>query len=134
MLVYVDDIIVTGSSSAAVQTFIAALSSAFLFRDLGWLNAKISPLLPQFPPQVGPALAEPFSDPTRYCQVVGSLQYVTLTRPDLAFAVNRFCQYIHPPQDCHWEDVKRILRYLQSTKDLGMVIRPMTILSLFCLL
>jgi len=39
----------------------------------------------------------PFSDPTRFRQIVGALQYLTFTRPDIFFAVNRVCQYMHAP-------------------------------------
>ncbi|GJU04722.1 retrovirus-related pol polyprotein from transposon TNT 1-94 [Tanacetum coccineum] len=35
-------------------------------------------------------------------KVVGSLQYVTLSRPDIAFAVNKACQYMHAPTENHW--------------------------------
>jgi hypothetical protein len=34
---------------------------------------------------------------TRYKSIVGGLQYSTLTRPDLAFVVNKVCQYLHCP-------------------------------------
>ncbi|GKD31683.1 gag/pol polyprotein [Tanacetum coccineum] len=33
------------------------------------------------------------------CSVVGALQYVTLSRPDIAFAVEKVCQYMHAPTD-----------------------------------
>lgn len=38
---------------------------------------------------------EPFSDPTYFCSLVGKLQYLTLTRPDIQFAVNFVCQRMH---------------------------------------
>nr|GEV67949.1 hypothetical protein [Tanacetum cinerariifolium] len=56
-----------------------------------------------------------FSNPVKYRQVVGSLQYVTLSRPDIAFAVNKVCQYMHAPTENHWSAVKQILRYLHGT-------------------
>ncbi|KAK2986043.1 hypothetical protein RJ640_000293 [Escallonia rubra] len=62
----------------------------------------------------------PFSDPTKYCSVVGALQYLTITRPDIAFAVNRACQYMHSPSEEHWVAVKRILRYLKHTSSHGL--------------
>jgi hypothetical protein len=34
---------------------------------------------------------------TRYRSLVGGLQYLTLTQPDIAFAVNKVCQYLHSP-------------------------------------
>jgi hypothetical protein len=60
-----------------------------------------------------------FSDPTRFCQIVGALQYLTFTRPDICFAVNRVCQFMHAPTDSHWAAVKRILRYLKGTASYG---------------
>ncbi|GKD56773.1 putative RNA-directed DNA polymerase, partial [Tanacetum coccineum] len=64
-----------------------------------------------------------FSNPVKYRQVVSSLQYVTLSRPDIAFAVNKVCQYMHAPTENHWSAVKRILRYLHGTVKHGMLIR-----------
>lgn len=65
--------------------------------------------------------------------VVGGLQYLTMTRPDLSFAVNRVCQYVQAPTDVHWAAVKRILRYVKGTLDLGLKIQrsPNTTLSAF---
>lgn len=52
---------------------------------------------------------ELFDDPTLYCKVVGGLQYVTITRPGIAFAVNRVSQYMHKSLQFHWKAVKCIL-------------------------
>ena len=57
----------------------------------------------------------PLSDPSSYRSTVGSLQYLSLTRPDIAFAVNKVCQFMTKPTDLHWSAVKRILRYLKHT-------------------
>ncbi|GKB00615.1 putative RNA-directed DNA polymerase [Tanacetum coccineum] len=64
-----------------------------------------------------------FSNPVKYRQVVGSLQYVILSGPDIAFVVNKVCQYMHAPTQNHWSVVKRILRYLHGTAEHGMLIR-----------
>ncbi|GKD26976.1 retrovirus-related pol polyprotein from transposon TNT 1-94, partial [Tanacetum coccineum] len=64
-----------------------------------------------------------FSNPMKYQQVLGSLQYVTLSRPDIAFAVNKVCQYMHASTKNHWSAVKRILCYLHGTVEHGMLIR-----------
>lgn len=61
-----------------------------------------------------------FHDPTLYRSTVGTLQYVLLTRPDLSFAINHVCQYMHHPPQNHWTAVKWILRYLKATSMHGL--------------
>jgi histone deacetylase 1/2 len=63
-------------------------------------------------------------DATTYRSIVGGLQYLTLTRPDLSFAINRVCQFLHSPTEEHWAAVKRILRYINGTLDHGLLLRP----------
>jgi hypothetical protein len=41
-------------------------------------------------------------DSTKYRSMVGSLQYLTLTRPNIAYAVSKVCQYLHAPATVHW--------------------------------
>jgi histone deacetylase 1/2 len=62
-------------------------------------------------------------DITKYKSVVGALQYLTMTRPDISYSVNKVCQYLHAPTSVHWMAVKRIIRYLKHTMHLGMNIR-----------
>jgi histone deacetylase 1/2 len=59
-------------------------------------------------------------DSTQYRSIVGGLQYLTLTRPDLAYSVNKVCQYLHAPTTEHWTAVKRILRYVKDTVNTGI--------------
>ncbi|XP_071679420.1 uncharacterized mitochondrial protein AtMg00810-like [Lolium perenne] len=63
-------------------------------------------------------------DSTNYRSVVGGLQYLTLTRPDIAFSVNKVCQFLHAPTTVHWTAVKRILRYVKDTVDIGITFQP----------
>ncbi|KAK1632460.1 hypothetical protein QYE76_006775 [Lolium multiflorum] len=59
-------------------------------------------------------------DATEYRSIVGGLQYLTITRPDISFAVNRVCQYLHALRTTHWSAVKRILRYIRLTASYGL--------------
>ena len=52
----------------------------------------------------------PLSDATEYCSIVGALQYLTLTKPDICYAVNQVCQFMHALTTVHLQAVKRILR------------------------
>lgn len=63
---------------------------------------------------------------TRYCSIVGGLQYLTTNRPDLAFAVNKVCQFLSAPRCTHWAAVKRILRYVHGTLSHGLLLRRPT--------
>ncbi|XP_019160475.1 PREDICTED: uncharacterized protein LOC109157048 [Ipomoea nil] len=59
---------------------------------------------------------ELFDNPTQYRRIVRELQYLTITRPDLSFSINRLCQFMHAPTVDHWALVKRVLRYVKDKK------------------
>jgi len=61
-------------------------------------------------------------DPTIYHEVIGNLQYLSLTRPDVSFIVNKLSQFMHSPTDTHWILVKRILRYLLGMLNKGLLL------------
>ncbi|XP_023741475.3 uncharacterized mitochondrial protein AtMg00810-like [Lactuca sativa] len=61
-----------------------------------------------------------FHDPTLYRSFVGALQYLTITRPDLSYAVNQASQFLHSPTDQHFQLVKRIMRYVKGTITHGL--------------
>ncbi|KAL8167123.1 hypothetical protein V2J09_008622 [Rumex salicifolius] len=65
-------------------------------------------------------------------QLVGSLQYLSLTRLDVAFAVNKLPQYMQAPTSAHWASLKRLLRYLNGTADQGVVIYSHSPTNLHC--
>lgn len=64
------------------------------------------------------------TDPTLYRSLVGALQYLTFTRPDIAYAVQQICLFMHAPREPHFNALKRILRYLKGTLDLGLHLYP----------
>jgi histone deacetylase 1/2 len=59
-------------------------------------------------------------DATQYGSIVGALQYLTLTRLDIAFSVNKVCQFLHAPTTEHWAAVKQIIRYLKLDTKIGL--------------
>lgn len=154
MLVYVDDIILTGNSIADIDRVVHHLSRIFALQDLGSLsyflgvevikqgsdivlsqrkyilelleranlsNAKSVPSPITTTANLALGDSPPFEDPVKYRQTVGALQYVTLSRPDISFAVNKVCQFMHSPTQNHWSAVKRILRYLLGTVTSGLL-------------
>jgi hypothetical protein len=62
------------------------------------------------------------NDATSYCSLVGGLQYLTLMRAEIAFSMNKVCQYLYVPTTLHLVAVKRILRYVRGTTDMGLQI------------
>jgi hypothetical protein len=160
LLVYVDDIIVTNSSSIAVDALLKDLASEFTLKDLGdllyFLGIQVTKridggimlcqekyhmdLLERVVMKSCKAVATPIStseklsiqggtqlgenDSMQYRSIVGALQYLTLTRPDLSYVVNKVCQFLHAPTTIHWMVVKRILRYLKGTLRLGITLTP----------
>lgn len=74
-----------------------------------------------------------FDDPHLYRATVGALQYACITRPDLAYSVNKVSQFMHKPLLHHWSAVKRILRYLSGTKTMGLIFQKCSNLRLVAL-
>ncbi|WJX96151.1 hypothetical protein P8452_77393 [Trifolium repens] len=158
VLIYVDDILITGSSPHLIKDLIQKLAIEFALKQMGevdyflgievhhmssgglLLNQSkyIRDLLiktnmenskPIGSPMVSNCKLSKFgtdsmSDPTLYRSTVGALQYATLTRPDIAFSVNKVCQFMAHPLETHWKAVKRILRYLNGTISHGLLLNP----------
>nr|GFB93272.1 ribonuclease H-like domain-containing protein [Tanacetum cinerariifolium] len=59
-------------------------------------------------------------DPTVYWSLAGSLQYLTFTRPDIMYAMQQVCLYMHDLREPYFSARKRILRYVQGTLDYGL--------------
>ncbi|XP_071699815.1 uncharacterized mitochondrial protein AtMg00810-like [Rutidosis leptorrhynchoides] len=65
-------------------------------------------------------IGNPYSDPSLYRSLVGALQYLTFTRPDISYSVQQVCLHMHNPHDTHMAALKRIIRYVQGTIDYGI--------------
>jgi len=155
LLLYVDDIIVTGSSPVEVSTLITTLATRFSLKDLGCLNYFLG--VEVIPSTVGIFLSQrkyitdllhksgmadtkPASTPlsatdkllkdfsdllpslTEYRALVGSLQYLSLTHPDIAINTNKLAQFMQNPKTAHWTALKRVLRHLAGSCDKGVFI------------
>lgn len=152
VLVYVDDILITGNNSQLVDHIIKGLGSDFALKDLGVLHYFLGIEVLHTPsgmmlsqakyakdllikagmddcrPCASPSSIKSttlasdlsFESPEFYRTLVGSLQYLTLTRPELSYAVNSVCQHMHHPLDSHFTAVKRILRYVKGSLDQGL--------------
>ncbi|KAH9704206.1 retrovirus-related pol polyprotein from transposon RE2 [Citrus sinensis] len=59
-------------------------------------------------------------DASRYRSLIGGMQYLSLTRPDVSYAINKLAQYMHSPRQTHWTAAKRLLRYLKHTVTYGL--------------
>ncbi|KAL6311202.1 hypothetical protein AAG906_000351 [Vitis piasezkii] len=59
-------------------------------------------------------------DSTFYKKIVGSLMYLTATRPDVMFVVSLISRFMDCPTELHLQSAKRILRYLKGTIDFGV--------------
>ncbi|PRQ42077.1 putative RNA-directed DNA polymerase [Rosa chinensis] len=62
-------------------------------------------------------------DATMYKQIVGSLMYLTATRPDLMYVVSLISRFMSSPTELHMQAAKRVLRYLKGTVNLGVLYR-----------
>lgn len=167
ILVYVDNIIFTGSSSSLVTSCIHVLAARFSLKeptDLSYFlgveatrtNAGLHLMQRKYiidlltktkmldakpvatPMAVSPKLTlgsgKLIDDPREFRMLVGILQYLSFTRPDIAYCVNRLSQFMHRPTEDHWQAAKWVLRYLAGTLSHGILLRrdtPFTLHAYF---
>ena len=70
-------------------------------------------------------------DSTLYKQIVGSLMYLIVTRPDIMYSMSLISRYMENPTEIHLLVAKRILRYLQEPRDFGLFYKKGEKLELF---
>ena len=62
-------------------------------------------------------------DPTPYRSMVGKLNFLTNTRPDLAYAIQTLSQFKQKPRDSHWQALQHILSYVSHTCGQGILLK-----------
>ncbi|RVW47609.1 Copia protein [Vitis vinifera] len=128
LVVYVDDIVITGSDQDGIQKLKQHLFTHFQTKDLGKLKYFLGIEIAQSSSGVVLSqrkyaldILEETGDPGRYRRLVGKLNYLTITRPDISFPVSVVSQFLQSPYDSHWDAVIRILRYIKSTPGQGVL-------------
>ena len=61
-------------------------------------------------------------DPTSYQKLIGKLLYLTMTRPDISYAIQNLSQFMHSPKKSHMEAALRVVRYLKNAPGLGIIL------------
>lgn len=153
LMLYVDDIILTGSSQSLIDEITMSLEGEFPMTDGGKLSYFLSVkadhneggiMLSQshyareIVLKAGMIELKPISthvdvnsklssyagdkilNPTEYRSLAGALQYLTFTRPDITYAVQQICLYMHDPQVQHMQALRIIIRYIQGTQHHGL--------------
>ncbi|WVZ62539.1 hypothetical protein U9M48_012278 [Paspalum notatum var. saurae] len=142
LLLYVDDMLITGDDPDHISRVKQHLSEQFQMSNLGPLSyflgiegsylsqsKYIKDLVARFglsdprtaatPMDLNLKLSPndglPLEDPSRYRHVVGSLVYLTVTRPNIAHAVHILSQFVSAPTSVHYGHLLRVLRYLRGT-------------------
>jgi hypothetical protein len=63
------------------------------------------------------------TDASDFHSLAGALQYLTFTRPDIAYVIQQVCLHMHDPREPHLAALKRILRYIRGTLQFGLLLR-----------
>lgn len=95
-----------------------------LLAKAGMSNCKPSKTPLPIKPIASPTDHLPFSHLSHYRTFVGGLQYLTITRPDIAFAENQACQHMHAPTNAHFASVKCLVLFIQGTLHYGLTFSP----------
>ncbi|KAM0065667.1 putative RNA-directed DNA polymerase [Helianthus debilis subsp. tardiflorus] len=156
VLVYVDDLIITGDLEDEIEQLKKNLCIRFNMKDLGILKHFLGlelcyrsdgmilhqqkysiELLSKFglnscKPAITPMdcnlqlsaeEGKDLEDATMYRKIVGSLIYLTITRPDISYAVGVLSRFMQRPKKPHLDAARRVLRYVKHTPSYGVLFK-----------
>ncbi|RVW33059.1 SART-1 family protein DOT2 [Vitis vinifera] len=136
LLVYVDDIIVTGNDEREKHEVKQRLATEFEIKELGKLKyffrLGVKPVsIPKDPNhKLGEAKEEPMVDKRMYQRLVGRLIYLAHTRPDIAYSVSVISQFMHDPREPHLQTAYKVLHYLKGNPGKGILFKKNNTLAL----
>ena len=149
-MVYVDDVLITGTVEVDIIQVKKFLDSVFTIKDLGYakygLEIACGPegmyihqrkyvldiicdagMLQAKPTSIPMPKGQKFSSnsplppkPNRYRRLIGRLLYLTMTHPDIAFVIQQLSQHVATPQLTHWDAALYLLCYLRHSSTTGL--------------
>ncbi|XP_022848785.1 uncharacterized protein LOC111371108 [Olea europaea var. sylvestris] len=119
LLVYVDDIVITARSNSGI-VISQRHYTLQLLEDTGYLNCK--PANAPMDPKTHLSLHEGdlLTDASQYRQLIGRLLYLTISRPDITYAVHKLSQFLSQPRLPHLKAAHHLLRYLKNSPGQGI--------------
>ncbi|XP_031281719.1 secreted RxLR effector protein 161-like [Pistacia vera] len=120
LIVYVDDINLTGDNIVEMERLKKTLSTEFEVKDLGQIRYFLGMDVARSKEGKRTEDIKKPVERDKYQRLVGKLIYLSHTRPDIAFAVSVVSQHMHSPKEAHLEAVYKILRYLKGSSSKGL--------------
>ncbi|KAK4341154.1 hypothetical protein RND71_039655 [Anisodus tanguticus] len=81
-------------------------------------------------PKLSANSSTPYEDPSHYCSLARDLQYLTFTGPNITYAIQHVCLFMHDSRDEHMHALKRIVYYIQGTLDYHLHLYPSSVSTL----
>lgn len=146
ILIYFDNILINNSLPQGITSLLHSLNADFAIKDLGPLHFflgmeaipisdglilsqrdMLGPKPIKFPKSTTHLLSlfsdDPFTDSSSYYSLVGALRYLSLTHPNISFAINKVSQFMHQTTSVHLLVVKCILWYFKSITSFVLFLR-----------
>ena len=91
-----------------------------LLKEAGIMGCKLAKTLMDPNAKLSKYEGKTLQDPSSYRRLIGRLLYLTITRPDITFAVNRLSQFMAYPREPHLHVANKVLQYLKATLGQGL--------------